>query len=160
MLGKFWEKKTEVITSPVVGRSIPIEKVSDKVFAEKLLGDGIAFIFEGDTVYAPCSGEIIMIADTRHAFGIRTANGTEILLHVGTDTVNLKGEGLELLVSNHTKIRAQSPILRIDRKFMQDKNIDLTTPMIISNMDEYDLEIESPRAGNLGSVTIKTRKKE
>lgn len=159
MFNFFKKKQMDIITSPVVGRSISIDKVSDKVFANRLMGDGIAFIFEGDTIYSPCGGEIIMIASTKHAFGIKTKNGTEILLHIGLDTVNLNGEGMEVLVDKTGKIKSKDPLLRINRKFMNEKGIDLTVVLVITNTQDFDLVIENPKEVNLDSIVIRTKKK-
>ena len=159
MFNLFKKKQMSIITSPVVGKSIALEKVADKVFADKLMGDGIAFSFEGDTIYSPCSGEIIMIAGTKHAFGIKTKNGTEILLHIGLDTVNLNGEGMEVLANNNAKIKTKDPLLRVNRKFMKEKDIDLTVVLVITNTQDYDLVIEDPKEVNLNSIVIQTKKK-
>ena len=154
-------KKNKIcnITAPVVGESISLDEVPDKVFSERMIGDGVAFRFDGDTVYAPCNGEIIMIADTGHAFAFRTDNDTEILLHVGLDTVNLKGNGMKVLVQNNVRVTAGEPILKINRKIMSERDVDLTTSLIISNMSEYDMEIKDGRPVNLKSTVVRTKKK-
>lgn len=151
-------KETE-LCAPVLGKSLPLEKVPDPVFAEKMMGDGCAFVFEGDTVYAPCSGEIMLIANTKHAIGIRSENGAEILIHIGLDTVNLNGEGFDVLVKEHAKVKVHDPIIRINREFMKQKNIDLTMPMVITNMDDYELTINNCDEVDLHQVVIHTRKK-
>lgn len=97
------KEKTETIGSPAKGRTILLNKVNDKMFADKLLGDGIAFILEDDVLKAPCNGSVSMIAATKHAFGITSTSGTEILIHIGLDTVNLNGEGFEVLVEQNQK---------------------------------------------------------
>ena len=139
----FLKKKVtrEVLGSPAKGKIISLSKVKDKMFANKMLGDGIAFILEKDILKAPCDGEVSMIAATKHAFGITSSLGAEILIHVGLDTVNLNGEGFEFLVDAHQKVVAGEPILKIDRAFMKSQGIDLTTPMIITNGDSLKMEI-------------------
>lgn len=121
------------------GKTIPLDSVPDKTFAEKLLGDGIGFVFEDDTIYAPCDGKIMMIAKTNHAIGLRAENGAELLIHVGMDTVNLNGKGLEPLVSCNAVVKKGAALIRVDRRFMEEKGIDLTTPVILTNEQDYML---------------------
>lgn len=135
------QNKNCEVYSPCNGRSISIEDVPDKMFAAKLLGDGIGFIFEGDTLYAPIDGTITMVANTKHAIGFTSKNGVELLLHVGLDTVNLNGEGLEVFVKQNQKIKHGEAVLKVDKKLMERKNVNLTTPMVITNMKDYDITI-------------------
>ncbi len=158
MFGFLAKNKSDDLYSPVNGKSIPIEQVPDKLFANKLLGDGVAFVFEGDTIYAPCDGEIIMVASTRHAFGMKTKNGTEILVHVGVETVNLNGEGFNTLVKPGAKVKAHQPIMRIDRPFMQKMKMDLTTPMIITNLVEAEADIKPCREVDPETIVIQIKK--
>lgn len=125
--------------SPVDGYCIDIDKVKDKVFATKMMGDGVAFVLESDTICAPCDGKIIMIAETKHAIAIKADNGAEILIHVGLDTVNLQGEGFELLIQQDSAVKKGTPILKVDRNLILEKNMDLTTPMIITNSTDFKL---------------------
>ena len=90
-------KKIELF-APVDGECIPLEQINDKVFSSKLMGDGVAFKFNGNTVYSPIEGKITMVFPTKHAYGIRTKNGAEILIHIGMDTANLNGLGFTSLV--------------------------------------------------------------
>lgn len=138
-------KKKEIdnnIYAPINGTCIPIEEVKDKVFASKMMGDGVGFIVDDDTVYAPCDGTIVMIAATKHAFGIQADNGLEILVHIGLDTVNLNGEGLTALKSQGEHVNKGEVMIRIDRSLMAEKEIDLTTPMIVTNGNDYTLTIK------------------
>lgn len=135
--------KYEMIMAPVSGKCIAINEVPDKMFAEKIMGEGVAFRYDGDVIYSPCNGTIAVIAETKHAIGIRSTNGVELLIHVGVETVNLKGEGFEALVKQDDKIKIGTPILKIDKKFMSDNNIDLITPMVITNAEEFDLKFSS-----------------
>lgn len=85
------KKSVENMYSPVNGTIIPLEEVPDKMFSEKLLGDGFGFILKQETIYAPCDCSVTMLAQTKHAIGLKSNSGLEILIHVGLDTVNLKG---------------------------------------------------------------------
>lgn len=135
-------KKKELdhhVYSPVNGTCIPIENVKDNVFSSKMMGDGVGFVFDDSVVYAPCDGTIVMIANTKHAFGLQADNGLEILVHIGLDTVNLNGSGLEVLQTVGTHVSKGDAIIKVDRDFMFEKGIDLTTPMVITNCNDYRL---------------------
>lgn len=135
-------KKKEVdenVYAPVNGTCISLDDVKDAVFSSRMMGDGVAFQFDEDTVYAPCDGTVLMIANTLHAFGFQGDNGLELLLHIGLDTVNLNGEGFTALVQQGSNVHKGEPILKIDRAFMKEREIDLTTPLIITNGNDCTL---------------------
>lgn len=141
---KFFSKaqnKDKFIMAPVNGKCIPLSQVTDQVFSQKMMGDGVAFIFEGDTIYAPCSGKVATIAKSKHAIAIQSEEGIEVLIHVGMNTVSLKGQGFEVMVDVDQKVKMGAPLLKIDRALMQEHNIDMTTPMIIANTPDYHLEL-------------------
>ncbi|MCD7894939.1 MAG: PTS glucose transporter subunit IIA [Erysipelotrichaceae bacterium] len=127
------------LKSPVNGICIPLDEVNDKAFASGMIGEGCAFNFDGDTIYSPINGEILMVANTKHAIGLKARNGAEILIHVGLDTVNLNGEGLYVLVKKNQKVKQGDPILKVDLEIMKSNNIDLTTPMVITNSSNFKL---------------------
>lgn len=143
-------KKIE-LHSPVDGKSIPLNQVNDQVFASGMMGQGVAFQFDGNTICSPMDGEVVLIAATKHAIGLKADNGAELLLHVGLDTVNLNGQGFDVLVKPDSRVKAGDPLLKIDRKFMQEKHIDLTTPLICTSMD-YDIVTETPGPVKTGQV--------
>lgn len=131
-------KENIKMNSVAKGKSIEIEKVPDPVFSEKMMGDGIAFVLDHDTIYAPCDGKILFVADTLHAVGIQSDSGVELMIHIGLDTVNLKGEGFRKLISkNHVK--QGDPLIKIDLDLMHEKEVNLTTMMIITNSDKYEI---------------------
>ena len=107
--------KSEMIMAPVSGKCVDIKEVPDKMFAEKIMGEGVAFRYDGDVIYSPCNGTIAVIAETKHAIGIKSENGVELLIHVGVETVSLKGDGFEALVQQDEKVEIGTPILKIDR---------------------------------------------
>ncbi len=139
MFNKFSFNKALELKAPVEGICISLDKVNDKVFASGMIGEGCAFNFDGDTIYSPINGEITMIASTKHAIGIKGRNGVEIMIHVGLDSVNLHGEGFQVLVKKNQRIKQGDPILKIDLDVMKNNNIDLTTPMVITNSNQYKL---------------------
>ena len=143
MFNLFKKKQSDnCLYAPVDGVCISLDDVADKVFSSRMMGDGAAFKFNSREVCAPCDGKIIMIADTCHAFGIQAENGAEVLIHIGLDTVNLKGEGLKALVACNSSVKKGMPIIQIDQSFMKEHGVDLTTPMIVTNGNEFTLTIE------------------
>lgn len=140
---ELFKKKEINLYAPVNGHMIRLEEVSDHVFASHMMGDGVAFKLEDNTVCAPCDGKVTFIPETLHAFGMKAYNGAEILVHIGLDTVNLKGQGFQKLVNQGDRVRKGTPIIRLNITFMKEKKLDLTTPMVITNSTDYDLTVVS-----------------
>ncbi len=136
MLGLF--KKNVEITAPVNGNVIELNQVPDKVFAEKLVGDGVAVDSTGNVIKAPVGGTLTLIFKTNHAFAITTKQGIELLVHIGLDTVELNGEGFERIAEEGSTVKAGDPIIKIDRDFITGKGISLITPVLVTNMDIVD----------------------
>jgi len=124
------------LLAPIDGKAIDLSEVPDKVFAQRMIGDGIAIIPSSNIVCAPADGMLTLIFKTNHAFGITLKNGLELLVHIGLDTVELKGEGFKRLAMEETFVKAGTPIISFDEKFMAAKNICMITPVLISNMDK------------------------
>lgn len=131
------------------GDLIPLSEVPDPVFAGKMAGDGAAIMVTGDIVVAPADGELSLVFKTKHAFAMTLENGLELLVHIGVDTVGLNGEGFEQLVEAGTKVKACTPIIKIDREFILGKGLSLATPVLITNVDAA----KSINAVESGSVT-------
>src|SRR5262245_17733416 len=102
------------LVAPLAGWCSSLDEAPDEVFAQRLLGDGCLIDPTSDTLCAPCAGEVISVAPTRHAVAVRADNGVEILLHVGIDTVALKGEGFQLLTAVGRRVRAGEALLSFD----------------------------------------------
>ncbi|MCD7821026.1 MAG: glucose PTS transporter subunit IIA [Clostridiales bacterium] len=129
------------LVAPVDGQCVDLAQVPDDTFSAKVLGDGVAFVYDGDTVYAPAAGEITLVAETNHAVAIHTTGGLDLLLHVGLDTVNLGGKGLEMLVKMGQQVKVGTPLIRIDRAFMKKQGVNLITPMVLTNGDEVNFTV-------------------
>lgn len=115
MLGFFKGKsKDNIIYSPCKGKVVPITEVSDPTFSEKVLGDGFAVIPSEGKIYAPADGEISMVFDTLHAVTMTTSQGTELLIHIGLDTVTLKGEPFISHVSGGQQVKKGDLLLEAD----------------------------------------------
>lgn len=150
-----FNKKNQVIYSPVSGEMVPVSNVSDKVFSSGMMGPGVAFRFDGDTVAAPVDGVIEMIAETKHAFGIKTKEGLEILVHIGLNAVNLKGQGFTVLAAQGSKVVHGTPVLKVDQAFMASHQIDMISPLIItSQKDQLNFE-DAPVSVKMGDVIAK-----
>lgn len=132
-------KKALNIVAPISGKTINISEVPDPVFSEKMAGDGIAIRSTGNIVVAPCSGTISLLMDSKHAFAITTNDGIEILVHVGLETVKLQGKGFDVLVDVGAKVTAGTPILKLDREYIESKGFSLITPVLIVNHDKLKL---------------------
>jgi PTS system glucose-specific IIA component len=121
------------ILAPVDGTMVALEKVPDDVFAQKMMGDGFAIDPSGNDFVAPMAGELVTVFDTGHAYGIRNKDGIELLMHVGLDTVNLKGEGFDIKVKQGDKVEAGDPLVTVDLKAIKDKVPSLVTPLVFTS---------------------------
>lgn len=124
------------LVAPISGKAIPLSEVPDPVFAEELAGKGMAIIADGDVVVAPADGELTLVFKTKHAFAMTLENGLELLVHIGLETVSLDGEGFEQLVEQGTKVKAGTPLIKINRELIKSKGLSLATPVLITNPDE------------------------
>lgn len=122
--------------SPLSGKLLDMSDVPDEVFSKKMMGDGFAIEPENGEVVSPVDGKVTTIFPTKHAIGIVADNGREILIHFGIDTVNLKGEGLEVLVKQGNTIKMGQPILSVDINKVKDKVPSIITPVIFTNLSE------------------------
>lgn len=133
MFGLFTKKEIEMY-APVKGESIDLSRVNDQVFAQKMMGDGLAFNMEEGLVCAPCDCEVKMLFPTLHAIGLE-ANNVEILIHIGMDTVSLNGEGFKAYVKQGDRLKKGQKMIEVDLDLLKEKNIDLCTPMIITSKE-------------------------
>ena len=124
---------TTALTSPVNGTAMPLENISDPVFSSGALGNGVGVVPADGHVVAPASGTIVTAMDSGHAYGIKTDDGVEILIHVGLDTVNLKGEGFTPKVSAGRRVARGEPLVDVDLKTVRDAGYDPTTILVVTN---------------------------
>lgn len=124
------------IVAPISGEIVPIEDVPDVVFAEKIVGDGIAIKPTGNKMVAPCDGTIGKIFETNHAFSLESDTGIELFVHFGVDTVELKGEGFTRIASEGQQVKKGDTIIEFDLAVLEEKAKSVLTPVVISNMDE------------------------
>ncbi|MFT2321233.1 glucose PTS transporter subunit IIA [Escherichia coli] len=129
-----------VLHSPVNGALLPLACVNDPAFSEKALGDGVALKPEGDEVISPCDAVVVSVAETRHAIGLECDNGAEILIHVGLDTVCLKGEYFSTHVTPGMRVKTGTPLIHFEKNKIISSGYDITTPVLVVNSDDFILE--------------------
>ena len=149
------------VMSPLDGTAVAISEVPDPVFAGGVMGPGVAIEPTGDTVYAPGAGTVVAAQPTGHAFGLQLDNGAEILIHVGIDTVNLKGEGFDVKVANGDRVDVGTPLVVFDRAVIENAGYPLITPVIVLNADAFETvdPVELGRVG-AGDPLLDLQKKE
>ena len=129
----FGKKEGEVIGSPIEGKAVAISEVSDPTFGQEILGKGMAVIPTVGKVVAPVDGRIEMIFDTKHAISMKTAGGAELLIHIGLDTVNLKGEPFTAHVSAGQEVKAGTPLIRFNRQKIKEAGYSDVTVCVITD---------------------------
>lgn len=127
------------LMSPVAGKALPLAEVSDETFSGGLLGDGIAIVPEEDIIVSPCDAEVASTVDSHHAVGLLCANGAELLIHVGLDTVKLGGKHFSTLVKVGDNVTAGQPLISFQRSEVIASGYDITTPFLVINSDEYQM---------------------
>lgn len=131
------ETVEKALFAPIQGNVISREEIPDETFAAGVLGDGVGIEPEVGEVVAPFDGEISSVTDTRHAVGITGPEEMEVLIHVGIDTVNMKGEGFELLVSEGEKVKAGQKLMTFDLEKIKAAGYSTTTAVLLTNSDDY-----------------------
>ena len=129
--------QNETIQTPIVGDVVALENVNDPVFSSGAMGQGIAVKPSQGVVYAPADAEVSIAFPTGHAFGLKTADGAEILIHVGIDTVSMNGEGFEAKVAQGDKVKAGDVLGTFDSNKIAAAGLDDTTMVIVTNTADY-----------------------
>jgi PTS system glucose-specific IIA component len=149
----FSKDKKNVVCAHQSGIAVAIEEVPDAVFFNKVLGDGIAIIPNSNTVFSPVSGTVAQIAHTLHAIGIEGDDGTEVLVHLGIDTVKLNGEGFTCHVAVGQHVAAGDQLMEMDIHFIEQKGYQTISPCIITNSD-YIKNLEFETGAVIGGETV------
>ena len=129
-------KEIAKFSSPLNGTATPIEETPDEAFAGKMMGDGIMIMPEDKTVFAPCDGEILFVFPSKHAVGIKTNDGFEILIHIGINTVELNGEGFGTFVNAGNKVKKGDKLISFDIEYIKNKVPSMATPFIFTSLSE------------------------
>ena len=135
------------ILSPVTGTAQDITEVPDATFSDKVLGDGMAVIPSEGKVYAPADGTVVNITDTKHGIMFKTTQGVELLIHIGLDTVNLKGEHFTAHVTSGTDVKAGDLLVEFDLDAIKAKGYNPVTPVVVTNIDDYIRAVGMPKSG-------------
>ena len=125
------------VMQPVQGTVIPRTEIPDAVFAEGVLGDGVGIRPSGGVVVAPCDGVITSAPDTGHAVGLES-NGMEILVHIGVDTFNMKGQGFRMLVKEGDHVKLGTPLVRFDSARIREAGYNDTIAVLLTNSDDFE----------------------
>ncbi|WP_078579846.1 PTS sugar transporter subunit IIA [Salipaludibacillus agaradhaerens] len=123
----------DTLLSPVNGEIVPLSEVPDPTFSKQMMGDGIAVMPTDGHIVAPVHGEVIQVFPTKHAVGLKTVNGIEILIHIGIETVTLQGEGFKAFVKEGSKVAPGDKLIEFDIDVVKEKAESLITPIIITN---------------------------
>lgn len=142
LINKLFGNKESGITlnAPVSGKVLKMEDVPDQVFSQKMMGDGFAIEPRDGKIYSPVNAKVASLFPTGHAIGLVTADGLEILIHFGVDTVNLNGEGFEALVKVGDEVKAGDLLISVDFEDVKGKVPSTITPVIFTNLAGYVLD--------------------
>lgn len=127
----------QAVCAPVAGRVMALDEVRDPAFAQGMLGVGVGIAPEGDVAYAPVDGTVVADIKTGHALLIKARSGAEVLLHVGLDSVALRGEGFDQLVHKGDEVHAGQPVLSFDRSLMTTHGLDDTVVVTVTNTGDF-----------------------
>lgn len=144
---------TSDLTAMVSGQLIKIEDVKDEVFSQKMMGDGIAIIPTEGKILAPASGKITSVYPTGHAVNLSLDIGVDAIIHIGIDTVELKGKGFTKKVSNGQKVGRGDILIELDRDLISSE-VDLTTMLIFPELHDWHLEKESSKSKVIAGRSI------
>lgn len=136
MVFNLFKKKSLELVAPVTGKIVPLEEVPDPVFSQKMMGEGVAILPSEGNIYSPVNGTVMLVAATKHAVGIRAQDGTEILIHVGLETVALNGEGFTAAVKEGDKVSVGQLLLEVDWEYISKHAKSTVTPIVITNSDD------------------------
>lgn len=127
----------ENIAAPVDGQVKDLGDVNDQVFSTKLMGDGAAIVPSDGTIYSPVDGQVTVAYETKHAYGLKSKDGAEVLIHIGIDTVNLKGEGFESFVKQGQTVKAGDKLGTVDLAKVKAEGYDTTVMVVVTNTNNY-----------------------
>ncbi|AXF56941.1 PTS sugar transporter subunit IIA [Salicibibacter kimchii] len=140
MFKKLFKSKSDEDTTvaPMSGKVVKLEDVPDPTFSEKMMGDGVAIDPSDGKVVAPVKGNIVQVFPTKHAVGIETERGVEILIHIGLETVSMDGDGFEGHVEENERVKPGTPLVTFDLEKVKEKAASTISPIIITNGQDND----------------------
>ncbi len=155
---KMFKKKGEQVFAPAAGSLMALADVPDPVFASGAVGEGFAVVPSEGSFTSPVDGEIILVAKTLHAFGVRTAAGAEILVHIGMDTVKLKGEGFTAHRAKGEQVKQGELVISCELAEVAAKVPSMVTPVLVTNGKDFAIA-QTELGADAGSPVITVRKK-
>lgn len=156
MFSKFMKKNKVQVFSPLNGQVLSLEQVPDPVFSQKMMGEGVAIMPTGGDVVAPIDGTVVLISKTKHAIGIRAKDNTEVLIHVGLETVTLKGEGFTVFVNEGDAVSVGQKLIAVDWNLIKEKVPSIITPIVITNSAERSVDYVDAAASVAGETLVMT----
>ncbi len=134
----FLKRKKRDVFAPVDGQLMDLGSVDDEVFAQRMAGDGVAILPVGEIFAAPIDGVITKIFSTNHAYSVKSKQDLEVLVHIGLETVALKGKGFERLAQEGDEVKAGDPIIKADLNYIKEHAKDIITPILITDESKYE----------------------
>ncbi|WP_034766084.1 glucose-specific PTS transporter subunit IIBC [Rossellomorea vietnamensis] len=142
------ERDNEKFVAPITGEIKDITEVPDQVFSGKMMGDGFAIVPTEGTIVSPITGKVVNVFPTKHAIGLESKAGREVLIHVGIDTVKLEGKGFEALVKEGDQVEAGQPLLEVDLDYIKANAPSIMTPIVFTNLKEGQ-QVTIEKSGNI-----------
>ncbi|MBW3110737.1 glucose-specific PTS transporter subunit IIBC [Bacillus sp. MCCB 382] len=142
------ERDNEKFVAPITGEIKDITEVPDQVFSGKMMGDGFAIVPTEGTIVSPITGKVVNVFPTKHAIGLESKAGREVLIHVGIDTVKLEGKGFEALVKEGDQVEAGQPLLEVDLDYIKENAPSIMTPIVFTNLKEGQ-QVTIEKSGNV-----------
>jgi len=147
--------KESAIYAPITGEYVKIEDIPDPVFAQKMMGEGFGINPTEGEVVSPIDGKVDNVFPTKHAIGLKAENGLELLVHIGLDTVQLDGEGFDILVESGDVVNVGDPLLKFDLDYIKENAKSVVSPIIITNSDQTEsIHLEDVEAVVKGETQV------
>ena len=138
----FFKRKNDFkLVSPVKGQLINLDKVNDQVFSSKIMGDGFAVIPEEQIICSPINGKVMMVFPTKHAIGLKTSDGQDVIIHVAVNTVELNGFGFSVFVKEGDIVKQGQKLVELGNDIFHDSAIDLVTIVVLPNSSNLNLPL-------------------
>lgn len=144
-----FKKNQTSIFSPVDGKLIPLSEVSDPVFSQGMMGPGFAVEPASNEIFSPITGIVTSVFPTKHAIGLEMSDGKEVLIHIGIDTVELNGEGFDVLVGEANKVTPETKLAIVDRAYLAEQGKESTIMVLFpGSSDTYSIEAKTVNTGD------------
>ena len=139
LFSKLFQSNEKNFVSPMTGKVVAMSDIPDPAFAQKMMGDGVVIFPTNNYLTAPVTGTITMIFPTKHALGIKSDDGVELLIHIGLDTVKLEGKTFNLLVSEGQRVNQGDKLMEIDFKMIEEAGCLTATPVVLTSQNSFEI---------------------